>query len=682
MSPRRMMTSGLPATRRRSSPSPRGGWTPRPCAIWRRTRAPAPAAASCWSRRWGVVHGATPAPRRGGRDRSADHARHRDRALRGAGAGRPRRHGRGVRGLRSRARSQGRAQAAARRGRSARGATGRGRLLREAKAIARLSHPNVVVVHDVGTFDDRVFIAMEFVDGQTVGAVAGRAAARDRREILDVFLAAARGLSRRARRRPGPSRLQAAERDGRARRRGAGHGLRPGPPGRRRERRDPEGRRRRRRRRPHGDAARRARALGRDPDPDRRAAGHAAVHGARAVPRPPRPTRRPISSASASRSIGRSTARTRSAATGLAELMADVDCRQRCNRRRPRRSVPAWLRRVLLRGLSVDPAARWPSMAALIDRAGARSGARAAPRGCGRRSALAALLARRLRGLARGAPAESLCQAGASRLADVWEAAPPARATIGCTGVPGAPASPTPPRPGTASPPLLDGYAARWLAMYRDSCEATHVRGEQSTEVLDLRTACLDERLTRAARAGRRAGGRRSRHRRPRRRRGQRAADAGSLRRRQAAAQPGRAARERGGAPPGRGAAHARRHRRRAEPHRQAPARRWRWGAQLVGRGARARLSTAAGRAARSPVGLRQTAPPTRASRSTDLEEATWLALATRRDDVAAEARRAAERHRRLSPGPARRRRALGRAEPTRSSSDSDPDTTSCVRGC
>src|SRR5215471_10285336 len=70
---------------------------------------------------------------------------------------------------------------------------GRTRLLREAQAIARLSHPNVVVVYDVGTFQDSMFIAMEFVEGHTLGYWL-QAKPRTWREVLDVFLEAGRGL--------------------------------------------------------------------------------------------------------------------------------------------------------------------------------------------------------------------------------------------------------------------------------------------------------------------------------------------------------------------------------------------------------------------------------------------------------------------------------------------------------
>src|SRR6266545_3746982 len=68
------------------------------------------------------------------------------------------------------------------------------RLLREGQAMARLSHPNVAVVYEVGVFQGRVFLSMEFVDGMNLRAwLAERP--RSFAEILDVFRAAGRGLA-------------------------------------------------------------------------------------------------------------------------------------------------------------------------------------------------------------------------------------------------------------------------------------------------------------------------------------------------------------------------------------------------------------------------------------------------------------------------------------------------------
>lgn len=69
-----------------------------------------------------------------------------------------------------------------------------GRLLREAQSMARLSHPNVVAVHDVSGFAGHLAIAMELVEGPSLDIWLA-AAPRSARDILGVFVQAGRGLA-------------------------------------------------------------------------------------------------------------------------------------------------------------------------------------------------------------------------------------------------------------------------------------------------------------------------------------------------------------------------------------------------------------------------------------------------------------------------------------------------------
>lgn len=68
------------------------------------------------------------------------------------------------------------------------------RLMREAQALARMTHPNVVTVHDVGVVDGQVYLAMEFVEGLTLTKWLAEKP-RGWREILGIFLDAGEGLS-------------------------------------------------------------------------------------------------------------------------------------------------------------------------------------------------------------------------------------------------------------------------------------------------------------------------------------------------------------------------------------------------------------------------------------------------------------------------------------------------------
>ena len=201
-------------------------------------------------------------------------------------------------------------------------------------------------------------------------------------------------------------------------------------------------------------------------------------------------SRAPISSASASRSTRRCTASARSAATAPSEL-ADA-------------SGPGRVREPAARsdgsGLAAQAGAPWPRVgprrALSVDGSAAGRAARRDRRSSRRRwAAAAATLAFVAFGavvaanLGRNDEA-SRCHRAADRLAGVWDA--PRRHAIKtafvAVGAGGADAWPRVER-------ALDRTAQRWTAMRTEVCEATHVRGEQSPAMLDLRMECLDARL-------------------------------------------------------------------------------------------------------------------------------------------------------------------------------------------
>ncbi len=152
-------------------------------------------------------------------------------------------------------------------------------------------------------------------------------------------------------------------------------------------------------------------------------------------------------------------------------------------------AVPAWLRAVVLRGLRISPAERWPSMkvllAALADDPAQRRRKRGAVAG------LLLLLGAGAWGMVALAQSDAeTCQGMDGKLAGIWDEDRQIEVehAILATGLSYA--------PGTWErvDGYLDEYTSAWTSAREEACEATH-RGEQSGELLDLRMGCLDERL-------------------------------------------------------------------------------------------------------------------------------------------------------------------------------------------
>jgi len=351
---------------------------------------------------------------------------------------------------------------------------GRVRLLREARAIARLSHPNVVTVHDAGTFGDRVFIAMELINGATIDDWL-RAAPRSWRQILDVFIAAGRGLA--AAHAAGiihrdfkPQNVMIAK-DGGVRVMDFGLA-----------------------RLAHEDAGG-AREAG-DDEPTvslRNVTKTGAAVGTPAYMAPEQFRREAVDARSDQFSFcvalhealfGK---RPAIAASGGGDPGGEAPPLPRLD------DVPGWLRAIVLRGASAEREQRYRSMdelVAALERGRTRVRRRVSLAAVGVAAIVVTASAWRV---AHGS--RFVCALPHDRIAAVWpaDANDPRRQSIhrafAATGRPTAETS------WERFSQVLDNYMSAWSAMYLQTCEATHVRGEQSAEVLDLRMSCLNDNL-------------------------------------------------------------------------------------------------------------------------------------------------------------------------------------------
>src|SRR5271170_5148000 len=71
----------------------------------------------------------------------------------------------------------------------------RKRFVREGRAVAAISHPNVVQVFATGSFDDRPYIAMELLDGVDLGTAVEQHGPLGTLDAAHAVLDAAQGLS-------------------------------------------------------------------------------------------------------------------------------------------------------------------------------------------------------------------------------------------------------------------------------------------------------------------------------------------------------------------------------------------------------------------------------------------------------------------------------------------------------
>lgn len=319
------------------------------------------------------------------------------------------------------------------------------RLRREAQVLAKLAHPHVVRVYDVGEHDSHTFVAMELVDGDSLRVWLKQP--RELPTIIDVLVQAGRGLA----------------------------------------------------------AAHAAGIVHRDFKPDNvlvTRSGQAMV-GDFGLARTADTDAKPLEGTPTVTAKGSERSLTATGAVvgtpaymapeqagGVVNSAVDqyafcVTAWEACFGRRPELSapmlpvrrpddpaVPRAVEAALRRGLSMDPRVRFPSMEALLDALAPPRRMRRWPWLIGGSIAVAAATGIAVAVTARS---EVNCEAAAETLAEVWNDSVRDRTSLA-----------------VAETGPIDRYAARWKARRVEACRATHVRSEQTVATLESQVACLD----------------------------------------------------------------------------------------------------------------------------------------------------------------------------------------------
>ncbi len=354
----------------------------------------------------------------------------------------------------------------------------RARFVREAQALAQLKHPNVLTVHDVGVEDDRVYIAMEYVEAGTLSDWAKTRPVGTRARFSDVLqlaIATARGLAAAhtaglVHRDVKPANILVGA-DGRPRL--ADFGLVGASASERSSERET---------RSSDSLTRTGDVLG---TPAYMAPEQFAGHGDAASDQwslcatfwETAYGERPF--------VGKD-------ATTLAVAL------QGRPRRPPsaRTEVPTWWREILTRGLAPDPADRWPSVEALavaLQTAVGRRRRRAMTMGA------AAVAVAGLGAVAWGRvdleQRRQRCEHDAEAIDEVWGAETQAQLHRALADSDVSYAETTFRR----AAPILDAYAEQWRDEFNRLCTATQVSGERSPEAWAASTRCLTERKAQVA---------------------------------------------------------------------------------------------------------------------------------------------------------------------------------------